>query len=870
MAPEPSVTFRVSVTGAPEASAEVEKLRTALGGVETSLDSTKIASQTLGKSQADLTDQEKAASAAVTGAVAPQISWKTALGDTGIAALSAGKGTSLLGDATRETHQALFEGARLTRSFVDALGQAVPGLSTTTGMLTRLSRETTGMSVGTIAAIGGALGLAAAIGALLSIGKQYVDTQNAANAAIRDMDFNAAVSGLKKAQDATADYADNWKRVTGELTTGNQYLDFLADKWSMVAIVLQKAKGGQAALTAEEQRWADASQKNFDLQERGKLSLDALTAGVAAEAASFVRLRESATSVGDLSATFDKEAEGIRRVADARANQVIQDALAKDIRLRNAGLTEVADQRMAEIASKASSDRAAAYEKADQVIVTGSKTVAADIAQRLQDEGRLAEITDRRALEAVKAGQAEAEAMLAAKEADAKFYGTAVTDLEAYHAERRAAIQREGDLEVQALTDMYEKERQAQLAKIGALQPGGLPQQAAYRQLEQLDATYNANLQRAAADTRTKLIQDATQATEGIRGEYQRRYQIAQQTAGYLVATGRAGLQAEIAVARQAMESDVLSTQQRQQAEVTYYTKKRELAAQDLAFLKGIGAATIADEIAYYAKLATDARAPYQVREQAAVEGLARIRKAEDDAFGLSKAQGRATEADALAHSRAIADSWKQGTQQRVDAEKKFATEAKQAWDTLVSSGRTLEDMAIKNLEAADETDISQAKIADEIGRIKQSATELNATWQQGGTLTKEQLDSVRAWSDANAKLKSEGQTDYAALRASATQLDTGVKGVVLTTDEMAQRMGVVRTAVEGVKTAFDGVGTAIGSGITGGLSQALSGAVGEVERFIEQVNTRLVSGTSSFADRIVESVLTRLRVALDAEAMAM
>src|SRR4029453_8831874 len=52
--------------------------------------------------------------------------------------------------------------------------------------------------------------------------------------------------------------------------------------------------------------------------------------------------------------------------------------------------------------------------------------------------------------------------------------------------------------------------------------------------------------------------------------------------------------------------------------------------------------------------------------------------------------------------------------------------------------------------------------------------------------LTKEQLELVRRWSDANADLGAKGASVYSALAASSQKLDDGIHGVVASVESLA------------------------------------------------------------------------------------
>jgi hypothetical protein len=485
------------------------------------------------------------------------------------------------GDEGTRFHRQLFESARLTRSFVDAIGTAVPGLSGLTGAFTRLGRETASFSASQIVATAGLLGTAVAIGNAIALGKEYVDTQNAANAAVRGMDFSASIAGLKTAGDALSAYEANWKRATTDMAgTQSSFAERMGARWAGISVAMQAAAGGMTALTDAQAAWARSAQQTWDLQARGQGILATLIAQVAEEKAQLTLAREAATNYPDLSATYDREAASIRTLATERANQAIQEALVVDIRLRAAGLTDMADQRMAQIAAQAAATRGAAFAQADQVIVQGAQAVAAARAKEIEDLGKLAQVQGQAAVAAFAAQGAEVAARLAAAQADAQYYGGAIAGLERYQAARRAALVGQLNEELATLARVAAADQQAQQERIAALEPGNLAREAATRQLVQMETETNAKRQQLLDDYRVKFIANDAQVEQERRGNLERILALEKATWDRTVAYGGVSAAAIVAELARVAQVEGQSAQARIQAESAWATAIRSLRAE--------------------------------------------------------------------------------------------------------------------------------------------------------------------------------------------------------------------------------------------------------------------------------------------------
>jgi hypothetical protein len=810
-------------------------------------------------------------------------------------------------------------GVRTVRTLTDAFLGQIPILGSEASALITVLRETRNMSVGFTA---GALAVTAAgivFQKFVEAANKVAEAQVRAKTAMTSGDFAAAQAGLQGMIAEQIASANNWDII------GKKGPASIASISAALRIL-----GGETFSTVTERtvEWAKALDQAWQAFGRVDAAARANLSTLKAEASVLENLKDAASLQG-LPAVNAQITKNLKDQVDAEVALLTAEKAKFDLQMQNqiaylAGEGKILDAlkvgrvqreqdalKDQEIAAKRIAG-AAAVAKAE---LDGAQAVAAAYAAQYTQEARLAEIKGAAVQKAIAAAGEELTITQQRVTREAAFNAEALSNIDGYYARRRALVLKAAAEEIASDERVYQQKRRSLLVQAEALPTGSLRQEEIYRQITVLDTQFeNGRVDRARqAMTEIRTLEEARVAA--TQQNNARRFQLEQTYYTQRIALGRASAQEEIEFLRQSAQNAALPLETRRAAEVAFYQKSRELAAQDLAYKKGIGQATVQEEIAHYAQLATAANTSLLERQQAAVQAQALIRAAEQDTFELAQAQGRVTETEAVEHARNIALSWKEGTKQRIDAEKQFATQAKAAWDSLAQAGRSLEDMAITRLAASGRA-LSQANIAGEISKIKGEASGLNDVWQRGGTLTQEQLTLLRAWSDANAKLATQGQTEYGALRASADQLNNGVHGVVMSVESLAGKgtsvsmfgnalvtasTGATRaaTSVEELSDAarraaeqerlfgqagdqaFDIVttsagelviktrelGTQMGIGIGSGLESAAPRILGAVRSVIEQARAEAVSGVGPIGAAFAEAFERRLIQMIDSAA---
>lgn len=543
------VSFRIRADGAPEAVGEVNKVRTALGGVETSLDSNAVASRASGAATQQMSEAQKAAAAAVTGAVAPTQNWTATLRQLGLDTLPIPSNLSRIADAATQA------------------GTGVAGFA---------AQLAIGATVGAFTAA--ALVATAVLTGWISLGRDLGEAQNQANAALRNMDFSAIQSGLKKSGEALDEYQDNWDRALTDMTGQHStFAERQAARWSAIQVLWQQAKGGQDGLTAAVDEWAKKSELAWNSFGRGKLEMQAFVAGLDAANARLVLQRETIGTVEELGQSYVKQAANIRAAADAKANQAVLEALAEDQMLRRRGLIEQADQRMALIAQKAAEDRAKAYVDADAKELDGRRQVMEIVTKQFENEATLANLRGKLAIQTVQQQQEEVNARQAAAQAWATYYGTSAEGLEVFQARRRASIEQTGQLELTRLNDVYQAERAGLQARLDSGLLTVAQQQTVSAQITRLDLEAQIARQAATASTNKAIIEDTTRTVQEIVAAYTARIQLATAEFGVLRASGQASVTDEVNFAAARATAYREGSKQRIDAETEFANKVKGL-----------------------------------------------------------------------------------------------------------------------------------------------------------------------------------------------------------------------------------------------------------------------------------------------------
>jgi hypothetical protein len=803
-------------------------------------------------------EKERAVAQEMRAFVAPDIDWSKTI-----------RGTDDVTRSHREQQKALREGLGLTRTFSDALLGQIPVLGSEAGALIAVARETRGMAVGFTA---GALAVTAAaivFQRFLKAADEVAATVVKAQVAVKSLDFNAALSGLQGMAEAQQASANNWDIIGKK---GPASIDSIAASLR----ILQGET--MSTVTARTVAWANATEKLWQSYGRLDATAKANLTTLRAQASELENLKDAA-SVEGLATVNARITQNLREQVAAEV-EVLQAEKAKNAAAMMGQIEYLAGQGKIEESLKvgrvlreqnALKDQeidakrtagAAAVAKAE---TDGARSSAAALAGRFDAEARLAELKGTAVQKEIAASAQTLEIAQRRITQEAQFNAQGLTNLDQYYDQRVAKAREAAAQEIATLDEVYQKTRQSLVVQFTAQPAGSVAAEQIGRQIVELDQRTADKRVDIARQAGLQIADIETQRVAAIDANNARIFQLESTFMQQRVALGRASGQEELASLKQAAQNALLPIETRRQAEVAFYEKKRELAAQQLAYEKGIGQATIAQEIAYYTELAGAANTSLETRRQAAVQAQQLIRKAEQDTFDLARAQGRMTEADAVNHARAVALSWKDGTQQRIDAEKNFATQARAFWDGLAQAGRSLQDMAMQGLVAQGKA-ITQANISGEIDRIKTQASSLNEIWQRGGALTKDQIDLVRKWADANGDLASRGASQFSAMAAANQKLDDGIHGVVTSVESLAgrgfQQAGdAARQFGRAGDQAFDTVGTSlddlvqqtqsIGNLVGTNLARGLQTAGGQIVNVFDGITSQLRARAGTTFDGI-------------------
>lgn len=827
-----TVSFRLTVSGAEESEAQVLRVRTALSGVALSLDSNRAATlssdaaeqqhvQTLDKlgvsyvtwwesvklvsdnsggaydAQMRLVQAARAARDAVQAAVVPTGSWAKGISDAAAAAAQGGPAYGTLarafgqtGSASRQlgnelqvAHKELFEGARLTRSFVDALLLAAPGVGNLTGMFTRLSRETSGFTVAQVGATAGALALVALLGSWVAALKEVLDTQVAANVAVKGLDFSGMDTALTKSIGAWETYQQ--KIAIAADATENFNFRSVAG----LEVAVGKISGKTSALVATLLLNAAAWDKTWQSMGRAVDTGKAEVAQIDATTAALRVQRETVTSPAALEATFTKEADLARQRARIAAEDIATTRTVVAERLADAAaiaqaegqtllaarLSADVDQYRANTAKLTSAEIQKGESAATGALLAGAKARAAVVAGEIQDAGRLIEIKGRIATESIRSSQAEVDARMAVAKADADFFGTSLQGLTQYQAARRAAIVQEGQVEIGILAAVHQQERQAQLTKAGGLQ--GTEQQAAYRQLAIMAQEYEAKRQALADQTAQKLRDNALKETEDRRANFARDIALVAATYAQEEALGQGDLTVKLGFLRQAAQDENLSLQQRRQYAVQFYTDAKAAEAALAAYHQSIGATTVTQDLARLRTLA-DAYAQNTVERIKAEQDYADgVRQIEDQRVARAKAFGPFSVADEVQALAERAAKYGEFSDKRIDADIKWANAAKALQQQVADSGKSLIQKTLDDLAAAGKK-VALDDVTKRIDENKKRAIETIDTFASGGAVTGEALKKAFDLSGDFANFAKQGVSAGDAVRGAMDNLKNGIRGV--------------------------------------------------------------------------------------------
>lgn len=392
---------------------------------------------------------------------------------------------------------------------------------------------------------------------------------------------------------------------------------------------------------------------------------------------------------------------------------------------------------------------------------------------------------------------------------------------------------------------------------------------------------------------------------------------LAQRVGGVREAAATKAVGVELAGIQQASDAAKQATEKA----IADYEKRGQVAAAHYADLARLGQVSVEEHLAFLTQQATNERLSEEQRTKAAREFAALRVAVEQAAFAQMTALGEANKVDAIAHARAIADGYVQGSLKRIEAETQWANAVKALQADVAATGKSLAASAIADLTARG---AAEAKLAADIVKASGDATDeyladiaarragevsLDQVIQQsasaraaaqatlneflgGGTVKAADLKRALDLSREYAAMTSQGVTaggaigeafrlaerDLAGIPRTAADaagaigsLGTGAAGAAgqtgTATSDIVRQLDKVDAAADRVSMSFTEAGAAAGQGLAGGLSRG-AGAVGAaVDGLYGVIQGRVEAGNARVAESIYTGVINRIMAALDAEA---
>jgi hypothetical protein len=745
----PVVAYKITVEGAAQSEQDTERVRTALENVQGSLDAGAGSQQRYAQSSSTLSQAEKQTAASMT----------------------------ILGDTSRETHQRLFEGARLGRTFADTLlGSVAPGLQSVTGEFTRLSRETGGFSVGMVFATGALLAGAAAIGYYLNQAKEFRQIQLDANKAIEEMDFTAAQSGLAKAVEAQKAYNKAVEESQGLFAQGTSILGTQQNEIDVVGVAvalftLQWGKLSAAAsafatdsdkVTESLAKNAAASEETGASYERGRMILEATGAELQAHLKHLDNVIATVPSLGALASAYADQAQGLRTLAqitiDLKAKEDERYAAkhAREIEaLEDEGLfweaagremdldEEMALRRRQRAAEGASADEADLARRREN-----ARTLAEQNAKEIADAGRIVEIRGSGAAAMAGFAAREIEDRQRVLEADSRFFGTAVSNVEQYLSARRSAAEQENQIDL----DNFDKAR-ANARKVAAARLEGLTGPAyaeAFRQNEQAEAESQEKRRQLVAGGAAKIRQIEAETTTYRRQQYAQMITQAEQVYSALAAMGQEDARATIARLRQRAQDENLE-------------KATQLQ--------------------------------YAQRAFAAQNAL------DDSLFALRKVKSAGSELDAVNHLAAITTRYSESSQKWIDAETRWAESVKALRQGVADAGKSYLEKIVDELKAEGNEWITLDMIRQRAAQDLQTGQQAVIGALQGGAAQIDQFKAGLQLGPTMADFQSKGVSAFQAITTSVQQTAEQLLGIPQSTGQILHDFQAVGASIGDART---------------------------------------------------------------------
>jgi hypothetical protein len=677
------------------------------------------------------------------------------------------------------------------------LGKALGGL---TGPAGRAAGQVAGVAAG---AVGLSTGVGVAVVAAQLLVNQLEDMSRKAGEAIEaegklQHAFNTADSGPARAE--LSKFAQERERVAAAARAAIEDPASIKGLVGLKAVVFNDLDElGKRAEKARAQLKVLA--QTFELP-RAQAQADQEALGATAARLKFEQ--EGARTGEDILRNLDARVVSIRQAADLEARLLLLKAAEDELAARGNG----EDESVIAARRKIVNDRIATIRSISETQVSvetaAAKKGAAEVeAVAAEHEAKIAAIRAQGVADGLKAGQALADAQRALADDRAKFEGRALEGLGQFQADRRENIERQIGATLLALNEDLSSKRRALEARLD----GARGQDA-----ERLQAQLTEVVAQGEA-ARTKALQDAT--------------------------VQRIALEQKEAQERQEQARRALA-----QAEL------------DLRRAKLAGTATINDEIANLRAAASNGDLDAETRITKAEQVKERLAQVDQQYFALRRTLGQATFVDEVHRQTEIVESYRRGTQARLDAETDLAAKVKQLREQAASAGESLLQKAAGRLQARGIGEATLQDLQQEVADLKREANEALAGLRTGGAVDLGSLSENFSTARQSAQLKDLGVT--------ATQATNTAVGNALAQLSAAPRppASIFSTDAAQAENA-----TASVSRIADSYAKAFDGVLKGTDDFMAAFIGKIDSGNSVVADALFETFMTKVTRRLQDEA---
>lgn len=673
------------------------------------------------------------------------------------------------GDAKKKKLRTLQQEYRQLQQVITAtsgglLGELAPGLAQVVLNTGNAAREARNLGV----RLGSLLIVGTAVSSIFTLYAQSLrearERTIAAGQAVRNLDFGAATGNLEKA----IGEIDKLNQLQKESLEGPgraggppPFQAFLAN------IELLFSKGIKARIEEATQRAKEFVQLFQDV-ELPKLERQSRTEELSAERARLQLATQGAETEAERTRILDQQkavVQGLSDVAIAglRAEAELR-AVALENKAKETGLSDL-NNVAAQIREQAerrvgAAVAATAVEMERLTLETAQANAEARALAAEELASSLERARDVRQAQA-SAAQAILESERSIAEGRAQFLGQATAGLEAFQGKRRAIVQQEVQDELTSLAEVAKARQEALQARLGGAQGN-----EAVRIRQQLAALG----EQVAAD-RSKLL--ARQAAE------------------------ESALRAK----------ELAETRAHRQAQLKEETDYFELRKQ-------LNQTTVAEELGQLERLTRDERATVDQRRRAQVELVQQRKAVDQEYFDLLKAAGLTSLADELRRQAQLVAAAKEGSRERLAAEKEFFDKQKQLRDAAATAGQGLLGLGAARLREQGQEDFTREEALGAAEEARQQAQQTFGKLGGGGRISGEEFAAAGQAADVFAKLRDTGVSASQALGELLSKSSRDLAGQFVTGTQAVAGFASALQAAAGVLGGGGRIGGAGGGGV--------------------------------------------------------